>query len=88
MPESVGIIFQTIVNKPMAIFLLLSIAFGYAYWEQNKSYTDVIAEVSGLRAEIKKMNEIIILKVELAKLNCPSNNLDFLMNIDEIEEVQ
>lgn len=70
MSDSIGIIFQTTVNKPMAIFLLLAIVFGYAYWDQNQSYTEVLAEVATLRTEVEKTNEIIKLKVKIAEQMC------------------
>jgi hypothetical protein len=60
-------IFGVIAKNPMTIFLLVAIAAGYAYWEQNKRYVDIVAEVGMLRAELKKTNEIIKLKVDLAE---------------------
>lgn len=63
-------ILDTLVKYPMAIFIVISFALGYAYWEQSKNQLKLVGEVGGLRSEISKMNEIIRLKVELAEKGC------------------
>lgn len=61
---------EMLTKNPMSVFMLLSVAFGYLYWEQNTRLQDMLTEVGMLRAEQVKMNEIIKLKVELAESKC------------------
>lgn len=58
---------ELVTDRPWTIFLIATLALGYAYYELNASYLEMVEEVSGLRAEQVKMNEIIKLKIELAK---------------------
>jgi len=60
-----------IAHKPWVIFVVFTLGFGYAYYEQNKDLNVLSLEVGGLRSEMKHMNEIIELKVELAEKECP-----------------
>lgn len=62
---------ELIALKPWVIFIVFTLAFGYAYYDQNNELHDLGIEVGGLRTEIKNMNEIIKLKVELAERECP-----------------
>lgn len=71
MLDSVLAIITAIVKNPwiacLLLFLLIASAAGYGYWEQNKRYIAISQEVGMLRAELKKTNEIIKLKVELVR---------------------
>ena len=60
-----------IAHKPWVIFIVFTLGFGYAYYEQNTEIKDLSLEVGGLRSEMKHMNEIIELKVKLAGRECP-----------------
>lgn len=51
-------------KRPMTVFVVLSIAFGYAYWVRTARYQALLIEVGGLRKETQNMTEIIRLKVE------------------------
>ena len=62
---------QLITDRPWSIFVVFTLLFGYAYWDQNQTINEMSLEVGGLRAEVGKMNEIIKLKVELAERECP-----------------
>jgi len=62
---------ELISKKPWVIFVVFTLAFGYGYYTQNKTINELSYEVGGLHAEMKTMNEIIKLKVELAGLECP-----------------
>lgn len=73
----VSSIFNTIVDKPMSLFLALAMFFGFMYWTQNSRIQELLkeagelsAEIHGLRVEQQKMHEIIILKVRLAEKEC------------------
>lgn len=75
---SVGKIIEAFTNlvrligdRPWTIFIVFTLAFGYAYYDQNKDINSLSLEVGGLRTEVKHMNEIIELKVELAEKECP-----------------
>jgi len=59
-----------LASKPWAIFIVLTLVYGYLYFEQNQTLQSNNLEIGGLRAEMKKMNEIIILKVQLAQKEC------------------
>lgn len=59
-----------LTKKPWAIFIVMSLGYGYAYYEQNKVLQKLNLEVGGLRVEQIKMNEIIKLKVLLAEQGC------------------
>lgn len=61
---------EILTNKPWAIFVVLTLVYGYGYYEQNKTLQSVNLELGGLRAEQSKMNEIIKLKVQLVKEQC------------------
>ena len=63
-------IFNALVENPMSVFIILSMAFGYLYWEQNGRLQNMLTEVGALRAEQQKMNEIIKLKVYIAEQKC------------------
>jgi len=62
---------ELISNKPWVIFVVFTLAFGYGYYTQNEELHTLNREVGGLHAEMKTMNEIIKLKVELAARECP-----------------
>jgi hypothetical protein len=69
---------ELMANRPWIIFIVLTLAFGYAYYDQNEDIDEqygqinmLSLEVGGLRKEVEKMNEIIILKVALAAKECP-----------------
>ena len=62
---------ELISLKPWIIFIVFTLAFGYGYYEQNEQLHVLNLEVGGLRTEMKNMNEIIKLKVELAARECP-----------------
>lgn len=63
-------IIELISNKPWVIFIVLSLGFGYAYWDQSSNMQKLQREIGGLHAEMQKMHEIIKLKVELAQKEC------------------
>lgn len=62
---------ELIANRPWIIFIVFTLAFGYGYYSQNEELHELNREVGGLHAEMKKMNEIIELKVKLAEKECP-----------------
>jgi hypothetical protein len=62
---------ELISKKPWVIFVVFTLAFGYGYYSQNSTINELSLEVGGLRSEMKSMNEIIKLKVELAARECP-----------------
>jgi hypothetical protein len=62
---------QLLSDRPWTIFIIFTLVFGYGYYDQNKELHDLNLEVGGLRSEMKNMNEIIKLKVELAARECP-----------------
>ena len=61
---------EFLYKNPVAIFVLLSIVFGYLYFIQNEEINKLSLEVGGLRTEQQKMNEIIILKTRIVELSC------------------
>ena len=63
-------ILEILVKNPMSVFIVLSCVFGWLYYEQNVKLQSMLTEVGGLRAEQKKMHEIIKLKVEIAESKC------------------
>ena len=68
--EHLSNLVSIMVEKPWAIFIILTLTFGYLYFEQNQELKELSTEVGGLRTEQIKMNEIIKLKVELVKAQC------------------
>ena len=62
---------ELISNKPWIIFIVFTLAFGYGYYEQNNTLHSLNREIGGLQSEMKAMNEIIKLKVQLAEKECP-----------------
>ena len=62
---------QLISDKPWVIFVVFTLVFGFGYYTQNDEINALSLEVGGLRSEMKNMNEIIRLNVELAARNCP-----------------
>ena len=71
MAQALKELVELIAQKPWVIFVVFTLAFGYAYYDQNNELHDLGIEVGGLRTEMKNMNEIIKLKVELAAKECP-----------------
>jgi len=61
-------IIELLVKKPLSVFIILSALFGYGYYEQNQELQTMNLEIGGLRAEQTKMNEIIVLKVQVANM--------------------
>lgn len=61
---------EYLYKNPVAVFIILSAVFGYLYFEQNKELNKLSLEVGGLRTEQIKMNEIILLKTQLAEMSC------------------
>lgn len=63
-------VIDLLIKNPMSVFIILSVAFGYLYWEKDQKHDEVLTELGGLRAEQQKMSEIIKLQVQLAKAEC------------------
>jgi len=61
---------EFLYKNPLAVFVLLSIVFGYLYFIQNTEINKLSLEVGGLRTEQQKMNEIILLKTKIIELSC------------------
>ena len=61
---------EFLYKNPVAVFVLLSIVFGYLYFMQNEEINKLSLEVGGLRTEQQKMHEIIILKTKIVELTC------------------
>lgn len=66
---------EILIKNPMAIYIVLTGVFGWLYYTQNAELRQMTGEVSGLRVEISKMNEIIALKVKLACEECSKKGL-------------
>lgn len=71
MAQAIKELVELISKKPWVIFVVFTLAFGYGYYTQNEDLHALNLEVGGLRSEMKTMNEIIKLKVELASKECP-----------------
>jgi hypothetical protein len=74
--DSLNSLIDLLSKKPWVIFIVTTLAFGYAMYNQNIELgeghieiNNLSLEVGGLRKEVEKMNEIIVLKVALAKAN-------------------
>ncbi len=61
---------EFLYKNPVSVFVLLSIVFGYLYFQQNEEITRLSLEVGGLRVEQQKMNEIIFLKTKIIEMTC------------------
>ena len=40
-----------LIKNPMSVFIILSVGFGYLYYEQNQDLQGLLTEVGGLRAD-------------------------------------
>lgn len=61
---------EFLYKNPASIFVLLSIVYGYLYFDLNSEFNVLSLEVGGLRTEQLKMNEIIRLKTQIIELSC------------------
>jgi hypothetical protein len=66
-------IMKLLVEKPMAVFIVLSCLFGYGYWMQSKDMDSLQIEVGGLRVETAKLHELMTVEIELATSKCESH---------------
>lgn len=61
---------EFLYKNPISVFVLLSVVFGYLYFQQNEEINKLSLEVGGLRVEQQKMNEIIFLKTKIIEMEC------------------
>ena len=59
-----------LIKNPLSVFIILSVGFGYLYYDQNQTLQSHLEELGGLRVEQVKMNDIIKLQVQLAEARC------------------
>ena len=63
-------ILKLLIKNPMSIFVILTLVYGYLYYEQNQRLQQMLLEVGGLRVEAAKMHNLIKLSVDLAEAKC------------------
>ena len=61
---------KLLADRPWTIFIVLSLGYGYAYYDQTNLLLKLEREIGGLHAEMKTMNTVIKLKAELAAREC------------------